>query len=426
MTPPDSADVVVVGAGLAGLAATLHLTRAGVDVHLVEAGDRIGGRVATDTVDGFTIDRGFQVIATSYPELGRLLNLADLDLQPFVRGLGIYGGGRVHRLIDPRRDPRALAAAARAPLGSLADRAQLLAYALSLIATDASDVVQIDDAPAIEAFREQGLSDKSINRVLRPFLRGVVLEDDLSTSRRFVDLALRSMLTGLVAVPAKGMRALPLALAAHIPAEQVSTAVSVNRIDDQGVHTDSGLIRAAKVVVATDAPAAHRLVPDLPHVPMRSVTTVYHAADAAPRPDGLLLVDGEQHLIANTVVLSEVAPTYSPDGRSLIATSVLGHGYNDDDLDARLRPRLSTLYDTDARPWSRVAIRQVANAVPAMPAPHDFRRPVRIGAGRYLAGDHRDSGSLQGALVSGRRAATAVCTDLGLGLPEDSADAHGR
>lgn len=415
MSVPTSADVVVVGAGLAGLAATIHLSRAGLDVHLVEAAPHVGGRVASDVVDGFVIDRGFQVIATAYPELRALIDLDELDLRPFVSGVGIYGGGRVHRLVDPRVDLRALASAASAPLGTFADRAQLVAYALGLIADDASDLMAADDVPAIEAFRGQGLSERAINRALRPFLRGVLLEDGLDTSRRFVDLAIRSMLKGPVAVPAAGMGRLPEVIARLIAPGQRSMSCALVSLDGEGVQTDDGMIRTRNVVVATDPASASALLPGL-HVPaMRSVTTVFHAADHPPWPEGLLLVDGERNLIANTVVMTEVTSTYSLDGRSLIATSVLGHGHDEALLDRRLRPRLATIYGADPTPWQLVAVRQIEAAVPAMPAPHNFRQPVRHSTGRYVAGDHRDSGSLQGALVSGRRAAEALLADAAHG-----------
>jgi phytoene dehydrogenase-like protein len=408
---PTAADVVVVGAGLAGLAATIHLARAGVDVLLLEASDDVGGRVRTDIVDGFRIDRGFQVIASSYPELRSLVDLGEIDLRPFVPGVGVYGGGVVHRLLDPRHDPSAVRSALTAPIGSWADRVRLARYALELLSTPGDDLADAEDRPASEAFVAAGLSARAIDRLLRPFLRGVVLEEDLVTSRRFVDLAVRSMLRGPVAIPAGGMQQLPRALGRLVPPDRLTLECSVTKLTPRTVQTSLGSVKTSNVVIATDPAAAHTLLDDFTSPVMRSVTTFFHATDAAPWPEPLLLVDGEQNLVANSVVLSQAAAEYAPPGAALIATSVLGTR-DDVDTERRVRQRVASLYGCSTAGWELVATRAIGHALPAMPAPHDFRRPVRLAPGRYVAGDHRDSGSIQGALVSGRRAAEAVLADL--------------
>jgi protoporphyrinogen oxidase len=409
---PSSADAVVVGAGLAGLSAAVHLTRAGLEVVVLERSDAVGGRVRSDVVDGFVVDRGFQVIATAYPELDRLIDVNDLDLRPFARGVGVYGGGRVHRLLDPRDDTTALHESIVAPIGSWADRARLLAYAARLLSSDPQELLASEDRPAIESFRALGLSEVAINRLLRPFLRGVVLEDGLNTSRRFVDVAVRSMLLGPVAVPARGMQQLPDVIARLLTPGTVFTGADVTALTSEGVDVNGHHLVAPHVVVATDPPTAQKLLRTVTAPPMNGVTTLFHASDSSPRGDALLLVDGERDLITNTLVLTDAAPEYAADGRALIATSVLGTEQADARLDDRVRGRLADLYGTDTSTWELIATRAIPHALPAMPAPHDFQRDVRVGPGRYVAGDHRDSGSIQGALVSGRRVAHAVLGNI--------------
>lgn len=411
-TLPTSADAVIVGAGLAGLAAAVHLTRAGLNVVVLEQSDAVGGRVRSDVVDGFVIDRGFQVIATAYPELDRLIDVNDLDLRPFSSGVGVYGGGRVHRLLDPRGDTSGLREAIVAPIGSWTDRVRLLAYAARLLNTDPQQLADAEDRPALESFRALGLSEVAINRVLRPFLRGVVLEDGLDTSRRFVDLAVRTMLRGPVAVPARGMQQLPEVLARLLTPGSIHTQAGVTAVTPEGVDVDGHLVVARHVVIATDPVTATTLTGSVNAPPMRGVTTLFHAAEHSPRGDALLLVDGERDLITNSLVLTDAAPEYAADGRALVATSVLGTDHDEGRLDRAVRSRLDDLYATDTSTWDLIATRAIPHALPAMPAPHDFKKSVRIGPGRYVAGDHRDSGSIQGALVSGRRAARALLTDV--------------
>lgn len=96
-----SAPVVVVGAGLAGLACAQRLTRAGVDVLVLEASDAAGGRVGTDVVDGFRCDRGFQLVNPSYPALTQVVALAALDLRPFAAGVVVAAGSFRYALGRP-------------------------------------------------------------------------------------------------------------------------------------------------------------------------------------------------------------------------------------------------------------------------------------------------------------------------------------
>lgn len=416
MTPvaPSEADVVVVGAGLAGLAAARHLHAAGVGCVVLEASDNIGGRVRSDVVDGFVIDRGFQVVATAYPELHRLISISALDPRPFTRGLGVFGAGRLHRLVDPSQDPRHMGDLLTIPLGSVRDRARALRYLALLATTDAAALKTRPDISMNETLYAMGLSARTIERVLRPFLSGVLLEDELTTSRRFVELALRTMATGDVVVPAAGMQALPRTIAAPLPADSIVTGVDVLRVERGAVVHSHGTTCARAVIVATDPMGANVLLPALGAPTMRGVTTLYYAATEPPLRDALLVSDGEQRLIANTVVLSNAAPGYAPAGQHLVAASVLGTGHDPQGLDLAVRARLADIYSTSTSSWRSVAVRAIPAALPAMPAPHDFRRSVRVDHGLYVAGDHRDTSSIQGALVSGRRAATAVLKDLGL------------
>ncbi|MEV1146569.1 FAD-dependent oxidoreductase, partial [Micromonospora sp. NPDC049799] len=122
-------DVVIVGGGLAGLAAARRLHRAGVPWRLLEARGRLGGRVATDTVDGYLLDRGFQVLNTAYPQLGKLLDVDRLHLGYFTSGVLVRKGDDLHRLVNPLREPTGAPRTALAGIGSLLDRVRFAALA---------------------------------------------------------------------------------------------------------------------------------------------------------------------------------------------------------------------------------------------------------------------------------------------------------
>jgi len=408
---PSRCDVVVVGAGLAGLAAARRLARAGLDVVVLEAGDDVGGRVRTDVVDGWRLDRGFQVLNTAYPAVRRELDLTSLALRDLTRGALVHVDGSRHRLADPRRDPRGALRTARSPIGTARDKARLVALAARVSAGDGRRLARADDRPALDALRARGFSDRALDTFFRPFLAGVLLEEELSTSSRFVDLMLRMFVRGRSTVPAQGMVEVPRQLAADLPDGALHLSTPVRSMTPTAVRTDEGTVLARAMVCATDATTARNFVPSLPATTWRSVTTLYHVAPHDPLGEPTLLLDADRSSpVVNTVVMTAAAPTYGPgDGRALVATSVLGTSADE----SLVRSRLGTLYGTGTAGWEHLATYAVPRALPAMPAPHDLRRPVRLD-GLYVCGDHRDTSSIQGALVSGRRAASALLQDLGV------------
>ncbi len=416
MAQSRSGRIVVVGAGLAGLCAAVHLVRAGREVCLLEASDDVGGRVRTDVVDGFLLDRGFQVLTTSYPEARAMLDLPALDLRYFTPGILLCTDGRRYPVSHPGRRPQTGLATLRAPIGSPTDKARLAAVLGRLAATSGQRILDAPETSTEEAMRRRGLSARTIESFLRPLLAGMLAETDLTTSSRFSDLLLHSLARGRSCVPAAGMAAIPRRLAGALPDGTLRLGVEVTAVSTDGVTTADGEIAAVAVIVATEATAALRLLPGLHEPSFNAITTLYHAADTPPLSEPTLLVDGDgRGPVTNTAVLSAVAPSYSPGGRALIVSSVVGQTgahLADTALEKSVRTQLSELYGVDADPWEHLATYRLPEALPAMPAPHNFRRPVRVLQGLYVCGDHRDSSSIQGAMVSGRRAARAVLTDL--------------
>ncbi len=417
-----AADVVVVGAGLAGLTCADRLLRAGLDVQLLEADDAVGGRVRTDRVDGFLVDRGFQLLNTAYPEARRVLDFDALDLRAFDRAVEVYHAGRRLRLAEPWREPAVMPTALLGPFGGAVQKLSLAAYGVRATAFPADRLKREPDVAAVERWAAAGLTGDPVDLLLRPFFAGVVLETDMTTSSRFVTLMTRMFARGRAVVPAQGMQQLPRQLAARLPADRLHLGTAVRAVSPGRVETEAGSWSASAVVVATDATAAARLLPGaVTAPPWKGVTTFWHATDEPPTTHPTLLLDSDDSPVDNTVVVTRAAPTYSPGTRDLVATSLVHPlpSAVDDDV---VRRRLATLWGVDTRGWQLVATSQVPHALPAMPAPHPFRRPVRVPgrAGLYVCGDHRDTSSIQGALVSGRRAADVVLADRGRPAPEDA------
>ena len=403
---PEDADVLVVGAGLAGLACARALTAAGRTVVVLEASDGVGGRVRTDVVDGMLLDRGFQVHNTGYPQAQRLLDHARLDLQALDPGALVRVGDRLHRVGDPRRRPGWALSTVTAPIGSLRDKAVLAALGGRAVFGSVDRLLSAPERSTYDALRARGLSDEAIDRFVRPFLSGVFQESELTTSSRFLDLVLRSFGRGTQCVPAAGMGAIPQQLAEGLDVRLHHAAL---RLEPGRVQTDSATLTARAVVVATAAPVAAALVPGLAVPAMNGVTTYYFVAAEPPVLAAAIVLDGEHSgPVANTVVLTNASPTYAP-GRVLVSASAVGG----DPGEQPVREQLARIYGVETSAWQHVRRYDIREGLPDMRPPMGtFRREVRLAPGLYVCGDHRDSGSIQGALASGRRAAAAVRKDL--------------
>ncbi|MEU3910126.1 NAD(P)/FAD-dependent oxidoreductase [Streptomyces sp. NPDC029721] len=408
-TQDDGYDVAVVGAGAAGLACASDLARAGLRVRLVEAADTVGGRIRTDRVAGFTADRGFQVFNTSYPQVRRRLDLPALFLRPFTPGVLVHTDGGRLRLTDPTRRPRDGVALLRD--GRVTPR-DLLAFGVLSARAALAPASRLRSGPELTtrtALAGAGFSEEFVETFFRPFLSGVFLEDSLETSARFFHLVWRSMLRGTLCLPRDGIGAVPAQLAAGLRPGVLSTSSPVTGLTPEGIVLGGRELRARAVVVATGAGAAARLLPGLTPPAGRTVTTLYHAVERSPLPEPTLLVDARRRFL-NTCVLTEVQPGYSGDGRALVSTSVLGAPGPVEE--AAVLGALAEAYGTDTGTWEPVHRVTVRGALPAMTPPLPLSRTTRFAPGRYVCGDHRATGSLQGALASGARAAREVLADL--------------
>ncbi|TXS44466.1 NAD(P)/FAD-dependent oxidoreductase [Streptomyces sp. t39] len=409
MTPPrhsPAPDTVVVGAGLAGLACALDLCRAGHRVHLLEASDGVGGRMRTDRKDGFLLDRGFQVFNTAYPQVKRRVSLRGLRLRPLTPGVVAHTPAGAVRLTDPTRRPREAAGLLPGRALSARDLAALAALTARDTFPPARLLTRAADRTTHEALTRAGLSPRAVDDLLRPFLAGVFLESELTTSARFFHLVWRSMARGTLCLPAEGIGAVPAQLADRLPAGVLRLDTPVDAVTEAGVLLADGREQpAATVVVATDPATAARLLPGLDVPATRTVTTYYHAAERPPLDEPTLMVDSTLAVL-NTCVLTRAVPGYAPPGTSLVSTSVLGG--DAPGAEQAVRRRLADLYATDTRSWLPVATYTVGGALPAMPPPWPLSRTTRVAPGRHVCGDHRATGSVQGALASGTRAAREV------------------
>ncbi len=300
-------------------------------------------------------------------------------------------------------------------VGTLTDRLKFAALATKCATTPVERLLDTPETTTQEMLRKAGLSHRIIEEVLRPFLSGVFADRSLDTSSHVTAMVLRSFARGRVGVPAAGMAALPAAIAGPLPFPQLLIGARTLSIGPGIVVTEGGEIRCRAVIVATDPVHASELLPQLPRPDMHGLTTFYFGAPRAPIDEPILLLDGDRReIIANTVVISNAAPEYAPGGQSLIAATVVGVSAPSSASEAVIRVELSRMYGTPTDDWELLNVVSVPNALPAARVPQwALRKPVALGDGLFVAGDHRDSPSLQGAMAGGWRTAGQVLASLG-------------
>ena len=382
-----SAEVLIVGAGLAGLSAALSLQAAGKDVLVVESSDRAGGRVASDLIDGFICDRGFQLINARYPALQELDVIKELDFIQAPRVIEVSLGEKRHPIGDPRQAPWT---ALNGETGSISEKFALLRF----IAGKAKPGQSI-----AEALRNTGTC---YDRVLRPFLQGVFLTDPENVDAVYGRTIVKSFVNGQPGVPSKGVGELPKALAKRV--ENIVYNAQVERIEKKSVKTNNGTYTAEKILIATDATTATQLL-GLTEVPrMAGCITWYHATSHNPSGTGYLVVDGQRRgPIINTVVISDISKNYAPTGQNLISTTT--------DLnvtESDVRRHLAILWGTSTHGWQFIAKYEIPAALPIHNVGRALSQGMKINDHHFVAGDHRTVPSQQGALFSGRLAAQLI------------------
>lgn len=407
----EETDVVVVGAGLSGLVAALDLTAAGLNVAVLDRANHVGGRVSTDRVDGFVLDRGFQILNTSYPQVRRRLDLAAMGARRLTAGALVRHDGRLRRIGNPLRQPTSLPGQLTDHLLSPVELARLGRYSARSGLRSAKYLTCAKDISAAQAFREAGLGGAPTDRFLAPFLSGVLLEDQLATSRRYVDLVWRSFVRGESVLPAGGMGAIGEQLAAALPTGVVRLGQEVAAVHIGGVDTVGGLINARAVVLASDPRTSAGLL-GRPAPCMRSVVTFYFVTDEPPLNEPTIVLDGERSgPVVNTVVLTAVNPDFAPAGQTLISASALRLDADEADV----RRHLAHLYGTSTTGWELVSRVAVPDALPALEPGQSLNQDPCVGD-VFVAGDHRMTPSIQGAMASGTAVARAVRRHLGTEL----------
>ncbi|CAN6696319.1 unnamed protein product [Malus baccata var. baccata] len=433
--PNPKSPVIIIGGGLAGLAAATHLNSQNTPFLLLEASDAVGGRVRTDVVNGFLLDRGFQIFITAYPEAQKLLDYQSLDLQKFYSGARIYYGGSFHTVADPLRDFWNSVKSLANPIGSIPDKLLIgLTRFRVLTKSDEEIFSSGDEVSTMELLRGIGFSDSIIARFFQPFFGGVFFDKELETTSRLFNFIFKCLALGDNTLPSNGIGAIPQQLAAKLPSDSIVLNSRVASIDFSGDESSSPSVRLESgevlrselgVIVAVEQPEAGKLLAGRINGPVRtkparSTVCLYFTADRAniPVSDPVLFLNGSgKGIVNNMFFATNVAPSYGPPNKALVSVSLVGgfEDVTDDDLTTEVVHELSGWFGGSmVGSWRHLRTYRIKFAQPNQCPPLDSKRNPRVGSGVYVCGDHWTTATFDGALASGKRAAEALLRDSAL------------
>jgi len=406
-------DVLIIGAGLAGLSCARELENYGISYLLLEASDIVGGRVRTDQVSGFLLDRGFQVFSMAYPEAQRMLNYPALKLHHFSPGAMIRFEGKWHPMLDPFRHPFSALQTLLNPIGTFSDKLRVAKFRHRALSGTIPDVFNRPETSTLQYLKNLGFSASMIERFFRPFLGGVFLDPELKTSSRMAEFIFRMFASGNASLPAEGMGAISQQLFSLLPSKKIRTQARVTSIHNTTVTLESGeTLSAHAIVVATEGPATRELIPSFTPPHYHSVTSLYFAAPEPPFKGPYLLLNGEGvGPINNLCVLSQVAPTYSQNSQQLLSVSVLKPiGQAKPGLESQVRRQLQEWFGKQAKDWQHIQTYTINVAQPrqVVPFPNPYAFQSHLQNGIFVCGDFCATGTIDGSIFSGRRAAQEI------------------
>jgi phytoene dehydrogenase-like protein len=404
-------DALIIGAGAAGLVAAKELESYHLKVLVIDAADRVGGRLRTDKMDGFSLDHGFQVLLSAYPQVKKHLDLEALNLKAFKSGAFCFNGKNHFLVEDVNRNATAYLRMAFSPVGSIWDKLKLAKMRKEVLAKSNDEIFSEPEMSTLEYLKKRGFSQKIISAFFRPFFGGIFLEDNLDTSSRQFQFIFKMFALGEATIPKDGIEAVAKQLKSQLKASQFRLNAQVKAVRNGEVELSDGeIISAKQIIIATDP---SEIYPQLAQdISWNQTQQFYFSSPKSPFPKAYIaLSTAENALINNIAVLSDVVPTYAPKGQHLISVSIKAQkAKSDNEIEEAIRKELNSAGFESANEWKVLRNYKIRKALPSIKN-NAYSRPFeesRLAEGIYLAGDQMLNPSLNAAMISGELAAKAL------------------
>jgi len=394
----------------------VYLHQKNYHVQLLEASDRVGGRIKTDCIDGFRLDRGFQVLLTDYPETKALLDYQKLHLKRFIPGATVLYDGGQFDIADPFRRPSALVSTLLAPVGSLKDKINIFLVKNKLVRMSNSAIFNQSETDTLSQLKKYGFSQKIIERFYKPFFSGIFLENELKTSSNMFDFVMKLFSTGDAAIPELGMEEIPKQLAALLPENSIQFETKVRAIENNTIYLEDGSqIVSDKIIIATEATGLAGNYISQQKQQSHSVTTVYFEATKAPTTKAVVILNAASHKkwVNNLTVMSNISSKYAPTGKALLSISYNGIPEIEDTIVAEnMKAELKQWYGNQVDDWKMLKTYRIQYALPNQDSVCDelTKTDLQINDNLFICGDHLMNGSINAAMKSGRLVAELIDT----------------
>jgi protoporphyrinogen oxidase len=400
--------ITIIGAGISGLTAAVYLHKKGYKVQILEASDRAGGRIKSDIVNGFILDRGFQVLLTEYPEAKAILNYEKLNLKRFLPGAKVLYEKGQFDIADPFRRPAAIFSTLFAPVGSIKDKINTFFLKRKLVNSSLNTIFKQPQVETLAILKEYGFSKKMIERFYKPFFSGIFLENELRTSSNMFDFVMKMFSEGDAAIPELGMEEIPKQLVNMLPKDSISYFHKVIAIQNNTVICENGAkFFTDKIIIATEATSFARNYIAETKQNFHQVTNVYFEAKLPPTNKALVILNAatNKKWVNNLTVMSNVSDKYAPKGKVLISISINGIPIEDDiTLAQNMKNELRQWFGNQVEDWCMLKSYRINYALPnqnTISNELDISQ-YKINEKLYICGDHLLNGSINAAMKTGR------------------------
>jgi protoporphyrinogen oxidase len=408
--------ITIIGAGISGLTTAVYLHQKGFEIQILEATERAGGRIKTDIVNGFRLDRGFQVLLTEYPETKALLDYKKLNLKPFLPGAKVLYDGGIFEIADPFRRPSALLSTIFAPVGTLKDKMNTFFLKNKLVKRSVSAIFNQPETTTLHKLKEYGFSKKMIERFYQPFFAGIFLENKLSTSSNMFDFVMKMFSQGNAALPALGMEEIPKQLVSKLPENSIIYNCKVLNIDNNKIYCENGqFYETDTIIIATEATSFASNYVLKSKQAYNQVTNVYFEAQKVPLNKALVVLNASSNKkwVDNLTVMTNISKEYASSDKVLIAVSCNGIPEIEDVILAQnMKNELQTWFGKEVLEWNMIQAYRIKYALPNQESVRNEvpNSEIQINDNLFICGDHLLNGSINAAMKSGRLVAELIAS----------------